>query len=211
VRFASRQEAGQELGRHLRNAGTDVDLVVGLPRGGVVVAAEVARILQRPLAALVVRKIGHPSHREFAVGALAEGDVMLVDETMAADAHLHAALERVIAEEKIRLREYQKKFHRDQQTDFHGQRILLVDDGLATGATARAALLSARRLGARKVFLAVPVAAASTLEQLTAVADGATALVADSDLVAVGQYYNNFDATTDAEVVALLHGADKSK
>lgn len=199
------------MGRHLRNAGTDVDLVVGLPRGGVVVAAEVARILQRPLAALVVRKIGHPSHREFAVGALAEGDVMLVDETMAADAHLHAALERVIAEEKIRLREYQKKFHRDQQTDFHGQRILLVDDGLATGATARAALLSARRLGARKVFLAVPVAAASTLEQLTAVADGATALVADSDLVAVGQYYNNFDATTDAEVVALLHGADKSK
>jgi len=78
--FASRQDAGQKLARHLLKEGVEADVVVGLPRGGVVVAAEVARVLQRPLEVLVVRKIGHPLHREFAVGALAEGDIVLLDE-----------------------------------------------------------------------------------------------------------------------------------
>ena len=110
--FASRQDAGRKLGHQLRESGMEVDLVVGLPRGGVVVAAEVARILQRPLDVIGVRKIGHPWHREFAVGALAEGGVTLLDEhAVGNDILVRAALEGVMEEENARLREYSEKFH----------------------------------------------------------------------------------------------------
>ncbi len=210
VRFASRQAAGRELGQHLQNRGLEVDLVAGLPRGGVVVAAEVAHMLQRPLDVLVVRKIGHPQHREFAVGALAEGDVTLLDENIAGEGRLHEALVSVIAEEKQRLQTYQEKFHRFRKTGFAGKAVLLVDDGLATGATARAAVRSVREQGARKVFLAVPVAATDALDRLAALVDGAAALVVDPGFDAVGRYYRDFSATTDEEVLALLRRPDES-
>jgi predicted phosphoribosyltransferase len=205
MRFATRQEAGQSLGRYLRKSGADADIVVGLPRGGVVVAAEVARLLQRPLEVLVVRKIGHPWHREFAVGALAEGGVTLLDPHMAGeDKRVRAALDDVLAEEQARLQELQQKFHGGKKSGFKDRKILLVDDGLATGATAEAAVLSARAQGARKIFVAVPVASTSALERLMAVADGVTALIVDPEFGAVGQYYQQFAATTDEEVLALL-------
>src|SRR5690242_644980 len=102
--FASRQDAGQKLGQLLLNEGVQVDIVVGLPRGGVVVAAEVAHVLQCPLETLVVRKIGHPMHREFAVGAMAENDVVLLDQnSIAPHESLRAELNEVIREEKERL------------------------------------------------------------------------------------------------------------
>jgi predicted phosphoribosyltransferase len=205
MRFANRQDAGQSLGRYLLNSSADADIVVGLPRGGVVVAAEVARLLQRPLDILVVRKIGHPWHREFAVGALAEGGVTLLDKHMANEnKRVRTALDSVIAEEQGRLREYQEKFHGNNKSSFCGRKILLVDDGLATGATAEAAVRSARAQDARKIFVAVPVASTSALERLMAVADGVTALIVDPEFDAVGQYYQAFAATTDEEVLALL-------
>src|SRR5215470_1144084 len=106
--FASREDAGQKLGRFLRQEGVEADLVLGLPRGGVVVAAEVARELQVPLDVLVVRKIGHPLHREFAVGALAEGGVVLLDEAVIGNNPIvRAELAGIIEEEKGRLRAYQ--------------------------------------------------------------------------------------------------------
>src|SRR5215469_4599646 len=106
--FASRQDAGEKLGRRLLEESVEVDLVVGLPRGGVIVAAEVAHVLRCPLDVLVVRKIGHPLHREFAVGAMAEGDVVLLDESVMG--LNRARLEQVIKEEKERLWQYQIKF-----------------------------------------------------------------------------------------------------
>ena len=211
VIFASRQDAGCKLGRRLRETGVKADLVIGLPRGGVVVAAEVARLLQQPLDILVVRKIGHPQHREFAVGALAENDVTLLDETVIAGSLLlRAELNGVIAEERARLREYQKKFRRGRKPDFSGKNILVVDDGLATGATAEAAVLSIRKSGARNIILAVPVASTSAMERLQAVADGVIALIADPEFNAVGRYYRRFDATSDEEVLALLRGPNES-
>ena len=184
-------------------------MVLGLPRGGVVVAAEVARALQRPLDVLIVRKIGHPWQREFAVGALAEPDVVIFDESFKWKNPLaRAELDDVIAEEKERLREYRSHFHRTAVPVLEGKKVLLVDDGLATGATAEAAVLSAKQQGAKRVIIAAPVASTHAVERLRRVADDVVVLVEDADFGAVGQYYGEFSQTTDDEVMALLRAAE---
>jgi putative phosphoribosyl transferase len=203
--FASRQDAGQKLARHLLNEGVDVDVVVGLPRGGVVVAAEVAHFLHRPLEILVVRKIGHPQHREFAVGALAENDVVLLDEKIIEpNETARAELSEIVREEQERLAQYCLKFHQGQNFDFCDKAVLLVDDGLATGATMEAAISSARKKGARKVMVAVPVGSTSAMVKLEHIADGAFAVITDPSFQAVGAYYESFSQTTDEEVLELL-------
>jgi putative phosphoribosyl transferase len=203
--FASREEAGWKLGCHLRAGGVKVDLVLGLPRGGVVVAAELARLLQRPLDVLIVRKIGHPRQREFAVGALAEPDVVLMDEaSLERNPLVRAQLDEVIAEETQRLRRYQALFHRAGEFSLADQTVLLADDGLATGATMEAAVLAARKQNARRIVVAVPVASPSAVQRLEQVADEVVALVVDPGFQAVGQYYEKFAQTGDDEVLALL-------
>lgn len=204
--FASRQDAGHKLGLRLQQLAVEVDIVVGLPRGGVVVAAEVADVLHRPLDVLVVRKIGHPSQREFAVGALAEEDVLILNQEVIATAPLaRAELGAVIVEEEERLREYCRKFHHEGETRFDAKRVLLVDDGLATGATAEAAIYSARKKRAQKVIISTPVASTSACERLEPLADDVINLQTDPNFYAVGQYYRRFLQTTDEEVLALLH------
>jgi putative phosphoribosyl transferase len=208
MRFASRQDAGRQLGQHLRQRGVEVDWVLGLPRGGVVVAAEVAGRLQRPLDVLVVRKIGHPWHREFAVGALAEPDVVIFDKaTLATVPVPRGQLDKVVAEEIARLREYRACFHGSDLPLLQGKNILLVDDGLATGATAEAAVVSARQQGAHRVIMATPVASTGAVERLRYAADEVVALFVDPGFEAVGQYYDLFYQTDDEEVLALLHAA----
>jgi putative phosphoribosyl transferase len=206
VTFASREEAGQLLGRDLAGRGILPDVVLGLPRGGVVVAAEVARVLQRPLSVLVVRKIGHPRHREFAIGALAEHEVVLLDdEAMHQSGVAQSELAGVIAEETGRLRDYEARFHQAGEMALAGKSVLIVDDGLATGATAVAAVMSAKKQKAREVIIAVPVASPEALERLSRIADAAFALTLDPDFMAVGRYYDCFPQTADEEVLALLH------
>jgi len=208
--FASREEAGQRLGQQLQEDGVRCDLVLGLPRGGVVVAAEVAHALQAPLDVLIVRKIGHPWHREFAVGALAENGVVVLDQAVIGKNPLiRGELDEIVAEEKERLRSYQAKFHRDSLPDLNGKSVLLVDDGLATGATTEAAVLSVRKENARQVTVAVPVASTNAVERLRKVADDVRALLIDPDFDAVGRYYDVFSQTTDEEVLELLRGNSK--
>ncbi len=205
MKFASRQDAGRRLGELLRKQNVQADLVLGLPRGGVVVAAEVARLLERPLEVLVVRKIGHPRHREFAVGALAEAGVVIFDESSLSEIPVaRSELDEVVAEETARLQSYCRQFRLAGAPVLDGKTVLLVDDGLATGATAEAAVLSAERQRARRVIVATPVASTRAVERLARVADGVVALVTDPDFVAVGQYYRKFLATSDAEVLVLL-------
>ena len=207
--FASRQDAGRQLGEFLRQRGISADGVFGLPRGGVVVAAGVARALQRPLDVLIVRKIGHPWQREFAVGALAEPDVVIFDESFKWKNPLaRAELDDVIAEEKERLREYRSQFHRSAAPVLEDKMVLLVDDGLATGATAEAAVVSARQQKARRVVITAPVASTHAVERLRRMADDVVVLFEDPDFGAVGQYYAKFSQTTDAEVMALLRAAE---
>jgi putative phosphoribosyl transferase len=187
------------------------DIVVVLPRGGVVVAAEVALILRCSLGVLVVRKIGHPGHREFAVGALAEHGMMILDdEAIGPDPRVRAELEEVIREESERLREYQYKFHRGAQLEFGGKSVLLVDDGLATGLTTEAAALSVRKLGALKIIIAAPVASTKALKRVGRVADDAIALLVDPDFDAVGSYYKTFPETSIGEVVELLEAVNSA-
>ena len=203
--FASREDAGQRLGRRLRDEAVEVDLVIGLPRGGVVVAAEVARVLQRPLGALVVRKIGHPFHREFAVGALAECGVLVLDENLIdRSARARAELDAIVAEETKRLHHYEDRFRSGGELDLTDKKVVLVDDGLATGATTEAAVLSARKRRAGKVLVAAPVASTNAVERLGLIADAVMALLVDPEFVAVGGYYRFFSQTSDEEVVDLL-------
>jgi putative phosphoribosyl transferase len=209
MKFASRADAGSQLGRHLVEQGVQADWVLGLPRGGVVVAAEVARALRRPLDVLIVRKIGHPWQREFAVGALAEPDVVVFDKSFKWKNPLaRAELDAVIAEEKERLWEYRSQFHAAAAPDLNGKTVLLVDDGLATGATAEAAVISARQQKAQRVIVTVPVASTAAVERLRSVADEVAVLFVDLMFEAVGQYYAEFSQTSDEEVKALLRAAE---
>lgn len=207
VMFASREDAGIKLGRLLLDQAVRADLVLGLPRGGVVVAAGVAQALRLPLGVIVVRKIGHPWHREYAVGALAEGGVTLLDESaVGPNPQVRAELDAVIEEEQERLRVCQARFHPNGPPALTDKTVLVVDDGLATGATIEAAVLSARKREASAVIVASPVASTSAVERLAGVADEVRVLCADPEFAAVGQYYEVFDQTTDEEVVELLKG-----
>jgi putative phosphoribosyl transferase len=203
--FASRQDAGRQLGERLRQQGVEADLVLGLPRGGVVVAAEVAQALKVPLDVLIVRKVGHPMHREFAVGALAERDVVVLDQAViGTNPIVRAELCEVIEEEKQRLRSYENRFHGAAAHELAQKTVVLVDDGLATGATTEAAVLSARKQHARRIIVAAPVGSANAVERLRRVADEVIVLFVDPDFDAVGRYYDSFSQTTDEEVLELL-------
>jgi len=173
-----------------------------------VVAAEVAHVLQVPLGVLIVRKIGHPLHREFAVGALAEGGVVVLDRSVIGSSPiLRAGLDEVIEEEQARLDEYQARFHPGGPENLARKSILVVDDGLATGATTEAAVLSVKRQHASFVTVAAPVASTHAVDRLRKVADQVVVLWADPDFDAVGRYYQEFAQTTDEEVLGLLKAA----
>jgi predicted phosphoribosyltransferase len=164
--------------------------------------------LGAPLDVLVVRKIGHPLHREFAVGALAEGGVVVFDEAViGTNPIIRSELAEVIEEEKLRLELYQSRFHRPGVAQISRRSVLLVDDGLATGATTEAAVLAARKQNAARITVAAPVASTSAVERLQAVADDVVLLLIDPEFDAVGSYYEAFAQTTDEEVIQLLKAA----
>jgi predicted phosphoribosyltransferase len=203
--FASREDAGRRLGQWLKDRQVDADLVVGLPRGGVVVAAAVAQTLNLPLDLLIVRKIGHPLHREFALGALAEAGVVVLDEeTVGTDPILRGDVQYVIEEEQQRLKAYQSLFPHAGMAAIASKAVLLVDDGLATGATTEAAVHSAFKQGARIVVVASPVGSTHAVERLQRVADRVEVMYVDPEFDAVGRYYESFPQTTDEEVLGLL-------
>jgi predicted phosphoribosyltransferase len=203
--FATRAEAGHILARYLKTRDVHADIVLGLPRGGVIVAREVACELGSPLDVLIVRKIGHPSQREFAVGALAEPDIILLNSAViGADAALHRTLKGIIQQELECVQRCRRTFHLTPLADLHGQAVLLVDDGLATGATTEAAALAARKLGAARVIVATPVASGDALRRLSQTANEVIALHVDEAFEAVGRYYADFKETSDEEVLRVL-------
>lgn len=204
--FRDRQDAGEKLAWELAGYRGPLTVVVGLPRGGVPVAAEVARALEAPLDVLLVRKLGHPAQPELAVGALAQGGFLVWNEDVLRSAGLaRVQLGEVVERERRELARRAAAYRGDRPPlDLAGKTVLIVDDGLATGATMRAAVAAARGLGAASVVVAVPVAAPDTLAQLTAEADEVVCVAEPQGFQSVGQWYARFGQTTDDEVRALL-------
>jgi predicted phosphoribosyltransferase len=209
VRFADRGDAGRRLAALLEALRAEHPVVVGIPRGGVPVAAEIASVLGAPLDVAVVRKIGAPANPEFAIGALAEGGVHVLSERAVAALGLSSAETReLIAGVQEELVERLLRYRGAQPPiDLRGRTAILVDDGLATGRSAMAAVESLRLRGAARVALAVPVAAPESAERLRGYADEVICAEAPADLWAVGYWYEDFTPTPDAEVASLLERA----
>ena len=207
-RFADRVDAGRRLGEVLGSR--DEPLVLGLPRGGVVVANEVLAVTGGVLDVVVVRKLGAPDHPEYGIGALAEDDDPLWDERAVRALGLTVAdRESLLRKENDELQRRRAVYRRGPLPSLTGREVIVVDDGLATGVTARAALRRVRREGPLRVVLAVPVGAPDTVRLLQDEADEVVCLLQPADLGAVGAYYNDFSATTDREVIALLAAAPR--
>ncbi|MFL6240808.1 MAG: phosphoribosyltransferase [Actinomycetes bacterium] len=205
--FANRAAAGRALADRLVHFAHESGLIVlGLPRGGVPVAAEVAGALAAPLDVYVVRKLGVPGHTELAFGAIGPGGVrVLNDDVVHAYALSPEQIDTVVATETAELERRVGEYRGDSTPpQLGGQVVILVDDGLATGATMRAAVQAVRANSPRRVVVAVPVAAASTARDLESVADDVVCAQTPMSFVVVGQWYDDFSQTTDAEVRDLL-------
>jgi predicted phosphoribosyltransferase len=186
-------------------------MVIGVARGGMAVAAPVARRLDAPLDVIVVRKIGLPWHPELGVGAIVEGGGATFNEALLAETGVRREdLVEVIRREQALLADRVDRYRGDRQPiDVRGRTAILIDDGLATGFTARVAIAALRRRGASRVILAVPVAPASTVEELQLVADEVVALVSPIEFYAIGEFYDDFSQTSDEEVIRLLAADDE--
>ena len=208
VAFLNRADAGRRLGKRLAGLrGQDV-VVLGLPRGGVPVAFEVAKALEAPLDVIVVRKLGVPFQREVAMGAIGEGNVRVLDRRTLSMARVSQEdLEQVERQERVLLERRVARFRQGRpRLDLTGRTAVIVDDGIATGSTAKAACQVARQLGAATIILAVPVAPARAIVELKE-PDDVVCLLSPQDFQAVGYYYHDFSPTEDGEVVQLLDAA----
>lgn len=210
--FRDRQDAGRQLAQRLQQLELLRDehpVVVAVPRGGVPVAAEVAHAFAAPLDVVVVRKIGAPRNPEFAIGALAEGGVHVLSEPVVqASGMSRARLRDLIERGELELEERVIRYRGLREPlAIAGRTAILVDDGLATGRSALAAVLSLRARGAARVILAVPVAAPTSVDALRADVDDVVCVEMLEDLWAVSLWYEDFRPTTDEEVAALLASA----
>jgi len=206
MHFRDRVEAGERLAQALMPWRGESVVVLGLPRGGVPVAAEIAHALGAPLDVLVVRKLGLPAQPELAMGAIGEGGVRVLNQTVVRTTGVSEAdLARVEAVERAELARQAGRFRDDRPpVALAGRTALIVDDGIATGATALVACQVARALGATRVVMAAPVAAPSSVRDVRAVADDVVCLETPTEFTAVGQWYDDFRPTTDEDVIQCL-------
>jgi putative phosphoribosyl transferase len=206
-KFADRRAAGRQLAEHLAEYRRRADLVVlGLPRGGVPVAFEVAAALRAPLDVLLVRKLGVPGQEELAFGAIASGGVRVLNDDVISEARLDvASIDRIAAEQQVEL-DRREQLYRGRRPPLHvrGRTTLVVDDGLATGATMRAAVRALRDRGVSSVVVAVPTAAPATCAAVARSADAIFCATTPDPFGAVGLWYRDFAPTTEEEVRDLL-------
>jgi predicted phosphoribosyltransferase len=210
TRFRDRTDAGRRLAAELREYAHDPNaIVLALPRGGVPVGYEVATALGVPLEVFVVRKLGLPWHEELAMGALASGGVRVLDEDLIRLARVSREdVERVTGWEQAELERRERLYRGDRPfPDLHGRTVILVDDGLATGSTMRAAVTALRLEGPARIVVAVPVAAPETCAAFQHVADEIVCAETPEPFEAVGLWYDDFSQTTDDEVHELLEQA----
>ena len=210
VKFRDRIDAGRELASHLGRYADRADvLVLGLPRGGVPVAFEVARALSAPLDVFVVRKLGLPHHEELAMGAIAMGGARVLDRALMEQFGVsEAEVEQITRQEEAELDRRQKQYRGDRPLpEIAGHTVILVDDGLATGSSMRVAVAALREEHPGKIVVAVPVAPAEACEMLRAAADEVVCAITPDPFYAVGLWYRDFAQTSDEEVRDLLERA----
>ncbi|MGM0576915.1 MAG: phosphoribosyltransferase [Myxococcota bacterium] len=206
-RYRNRQEAGRILADRLADHAGERDVfVLALPRGGVPVAAVVAEALDAPLDVLLVRKLGVPGHGELAMGAIASGGARVMNRSVVRGQGIsEAEVERVEDDERRELRRREEAYRGDRPfPDLDGKTVILVDDGVATGATMKAAIEALRQYGPRRIVAAVPVAPAETVSDLRSRVDEVVCPRTPAPFFAIGQWYADFGQTTDQEVRQLL-------
>jgi predicted phosphoribosyltransferase len=212
--FADRAEAGKRLAEALAGyAGRTDVLVLALPRGGVPVAYEVARTLAVPMDLWLVRKLGVPGQEELAMGAIAGNDTRVLNQDIINVLNIdRTTIEGVIVKEQSELERRNLLYRQGRPSPaVEGKTIIIIDDGLATGATMRAAIASLRQAGAARIIAAVPVGAASTCGKIEQEADELVCLHTPEPFYGVGQWYNDFSQTPDESVLALLESVAKSQ
>jgi predicted phosphoribosyltransferase len=212
-RFLDRHDAGRQLAEVLKTRGYRNPIVMGLPRGGVPVAYEVAKALGAPLDVFVVRKLGVPYQPELAMGAIASGGILVRnDDVLRMLGGAERALAAVERAERVELERREQLYRGDRPVaTVRGRDVLVVDDGLATGATMKAAVLALEQAGAARVVVAVPVGPPETCAELEALADEVVCLQRPTRFMAVGQWYEDFGQTSDEEVRELLGQSDASE
>lgn len=206
IRFRDRQDAGRRLAMRLVGLAEERPIVIALPRGGVVVGYEVSRTLGAPLDVWVVRKVGVPHQPELGLGAVAEGGFVYRSQEVVRQTRVpEAQLARAIVAKRREVEERVARYRGDRPAPvLRGRTVVLVDDGLATGGTARAAIASIRAQNPKKIVLAVPVVSAETVRALTSDVDEVIASVTPNELYAVGFWYDDFRQVPDDEVIRLL-------
>ena len=210
MRFRNRIEAGQQLAKRLAKYANCPDvLVLALPRGGVPVGYEVAQALNAPLDVFVVRKLGVPGHEELAMGAIASGGVRVLNGEVVESLGIPDDVIDGAAARELRELERRERAYRDDRPapDVQGHTVILVDDGIATGSTMKAAIEALRQLEAGRIVVAVPTAALSTVREMRRDVDEFVAVMTPADFSGVGQWYEDFSQTTDDEVRDLLERA----
>jgi putative phosphoribosyl transferase len=210
-KFRDRRQAGRRLAEALQGYAGRQPIVLALPRGGVPVGEEVAQALRAPLDVCVVRKVGVPWQPELGLGAVAEGGQVYIDRELVREVGISGAeLSRVIEAKRLEVEERVRKFRGDRPLpNLRGRTVLLVDDGIATGGTVRAAIASIRQRHPGALVLAVPVAAASTVDELASDVDDLVVLLAPSEMRAIGLWYDDFEQVPDAEVTSCLERAGR--
>ncbi len=204
--FTDRVDAGMRLASSLKNFSGKKGIVLAIPRGGVVVGYEIAKMLNLPLDVIIPRKIGAPDNPELAIGAVAEDGTAILDNRLIAylgvsKEYIKEETERQIKEIERRLKLYR---HDTSYPNLKGFDVIVVDDGIATGSTMKAALASVKNRGAVSVTVAVPVGPPSTIEELNEIADRVVCLYEPEYFQAIGEFYSNFSQTEDEEVIKLL-------
>lgn len=213
VNFKDRKEAGQILAHRLSSYAAQNVVVLGLPRGGVPVAFEVAKALKAPLDVYVVRKLGVPGHEELAMGAIASGDVRVLNKPVIDNLRIsEEAIEAETRKEQEELKRREILYRGEKPLlDVSNRTVVLVDDGIATGSTIKAAIAALKKQKARRIVVAVPVAPASTIEELKTEVDEVICVSTPEFFYAISLWYDDFPQTTDEEVRELLEKAEMKK
>ena len=204
--FADRIDAGKRLASALANFAGKNAIVLAIPRGGVVVGYEIAKALNSPLDVIIPRKIGAPGNPELAIGAMTEDGTIILDDALIR--YMGVPVDYIKEESELQKREIERrlKFYRQNEPypNLRGHDVIIVDDGIATGSTMKAALASVKNRGAKTVTVAVPVAPPSTIKELKKQADRVVCLNTPEYFQAIGQFYTDFTQTPDEEVIQLL-------